>query len=160
MGGMAGTMASRWEQVLEKKPIPLVDHLVDEVAKLFAADLGRWPLEVSDVQLGPESRAWARYLLPDAPKPSPVAWREAFRLAQWDLSHELEAYDEYMRNQRWLEVGLDPDARGLLLFLSRYLTEQLLALGEATEGRIDQKKKLAVLDATWRNLAARQGAQA
>lgn len=160
MGGMGGTMASRWEQVLDKKPIPLVDHLVDEVARLFAADLAKWPLEVSEVQLGPESRAWARYLLPDAPRPNLVAWREAFRLVQWDLAHELEAYDDYMRNQRWLEVGLAPDARGLLLFLSRYLTEQLLALGEATQGRIDKKKKLAVLDATWRNFSARQEAQA
>jgi hypothetical protein len=153
-------MANRWEQVLEKKPIPIIDHLVDEMAKLFATELSKWPLEVSELELGPESKPWARFLLPDAPPPSPVAWREAFRLAQWDLASELEAYDDYMRNQRWSEAGLDPEARGLLLFLSRYVTEQLLALGEATEGRIDRKKKLAVLDATWRYFSAKRGALA
>jgi hypothetical protein len=115
---------------------------------------------VEDVELGPQSRAWARFLLPDAVKPSPVEWREAFRLAQWDLSHELDAYDDYVRNQRWAEAGLAPDAKALLLFLSRYVTEQLLALGEATQGRIDRKKKLAVLDATWRHFVARQGLSA
>lgn len=153
-------MASRWEQVLEKKPIPIVDHLVEEVAKLFSAELGKWPLEVEDVELGPESRAWAKFLLPDAPGPSVVEWKEAFRLAHWDLAHEHDAYDEYVRNQRWTEAGLPPDARAMLLFLSRYVTEQLLALGEATQGRIDRKKKLEVLDATWRHLVARQGASA
>lgn len=153
-------MANRWEQVLERKPVPIIEHLVDEVSKLFAADLAKWPLQVEDVQLGPESRAWAKFLLPDAPEPSPVEWREAFRLAHWDLDNEIEAYDDYMRNQRWTEAGLVPEARALLLFLSRYITEQVLALGEATEGRIDRKKKLAVLDATWRRYQANRGAQA
>lgn len=153
-------MPSRWEHVLDLKPVPLVDHLVDEVAKLFAAELSRWPLEVSDLSLGPESRAWAQFLLPDAPKPSVLEWKEAFRLARWDLSRELEAYDQYMRNAQWTEVGLPQEARALLLFLSRYVLEQLLALGEATNGRIDRQKKLAVLEATWRVLSKTRGAEA
>jgi hypothetical protein len=151
----ASRLPSRWEQVLARKPVPIIDHLVDEAAKLFAAELSNWPLPLEDVELGGESKAWARYLLPDAPRPSGVAWREAFRLAQWDIALELDAYDEYMRNQRWLEVGLMVEDKGLLLFLSRYVTEQMLALGEATQGRMDRKKKLAVLDATWRQFQTR-----
>ena len=39
-------MASRWEQFLEfeKKPVPLIDHLLDEVAKLLAKVPGAYVL--------------------------------------------------------------------------------------------------------------------
>ena len=146
-------MTSRWEHLLDLKPRPILDHLVDEVAKLFAAELGRWPLEVSE--LDPSAApALARFLRPDAPAPGAVAWTEAFRLARWDLEREFDAYDDYMRNQRWVEAGLEPDARALLLFLSRFITEQLLSLTEATQGRIDKGRRIDVLERTHRRLKA------
>ncbi|HZH02453.1 MAG TPA: hypothetical protein VEY30_01635, partial [Myxococcaceae bacterium] len=56
----------------------------------------------------------------------------------WELARELDAYDEYFRNRRWEERGLPLDARTSLLFLSRWLVEQMLALGEATGGRVNR----------------------
>ena len=45
-------------------------------------------------------------------------------------------------------AGLAASDKGMLLFLSRFMTEQLLALGEATNGRVSRSRMLDVLDRT------------
>lgn len=140
-------MPSRWEQLLERKPIPIIDHLVEEVSKLFAESLRTWPLEVDDAE--PSTLA----LLEANPRrPDDALFREAFRLARWDLGREFEAFDDYIRNMRFVAAGLPPDSKSLLLFLSRFMTEQALGLNEATEGRIDRPRMLRVLERTERLL--------
>ncbi len=138
---------NRWELVLEAKPRPIIEHLLDEAAKLFAADLSRWPpaLEELDLRTGASVAA----LLADTPvKPDERVYREAFRLTRLDLGRELEAYEDYLHNQRWQEAGLAAKDRPMVLFLSRYMAEQLFALGEATEGRVDRPRMLEVLART------------
>ena len=140
-------MPSRWEHLLETKPIPVIDHLVEEVSKLFAQSLQSWPLEVDDAQ------AETLALLENHPtRPDDGTFREAFRLARWDLAREFGAFDDYIRNMRFVAVGLSPDSKPLLLFLSRFMTEQALGLNEATEGRIDRRRMLQVLERTERLL--------
>lgn len=137
-------MPSRWDFLLETKPVPLMDHLLEEVAKLVARELSRWPqIGELDPSAGGEFSA---LLDPGRPPPGAPVYREAFRLAHWELTREFAAYDEYMRNRRWLERGLSPDDRQPLLFLSRYLVEQMLALGESTDGRVDRRRMLECLE--------------
>ncbi len=140
-------MPSRWEHLLDSKPIPILDHLIGEVAKLFAESLKEWPLAVDDADPATLSLLQAHPL-----RPSEKVFREAFQLARWDLDREFDAFDDYVRNQRWLQAGLAPDSRPLLLFLSRYLTEQALGVNEATEGRIDRQRMISVLERTERLL--------
>ncbi len=138
-------MPSKWDAVLESKPVPLTEHLISECAKLFARELATWPPPVTEV-----TGAAAALLASEPPRPSAVVMREAFRLARWELARELDAYDDYVRNQRWLELGLAAADKPMLLFMSRFIEEQLLALGEATEGRVNRKAMLRVLDLTER----------
>ena len=140
-------MPSRWERLLDSKPIPVIDHLEGEVAKLFAESLKAWPLDVEDADPATLTLLQAHPL-----RPEKAMFAEAFRLARWDLHREFDAFDDYVRNQRWLAAGLAPEARPLLLFLSRYLTEQALGVNEATEGRIDRRRMLSVLERTERLL--------
>lgn len=140
-------MPSRWERLLESKPIPVLDHLIAEVAKLFAETLKAWPLEVDDADPATLALLKAHPL-----RPENALFAEAFRLARWDLDREFDAFDDYVRNQRWLAVGLTAESRPLLLFLSRFLTEQALGVNEATEGRIDRRRMLSVLERTERLL--------
>ncbi|MBL8949593.1 MAG: hypothetical protein JNK82_02375 [Myxococcaceae bacterium] len=138
-------MPSKWDAVLESKPVPLGEHLLTECSKLFASELAKWPPPVT------EATGDAAALLAGEPaKPSWQLMREAFRLARWDLGREHDAYDDYMRNQRFLEAGVAPADKPMLLFVSRLIEEQLLGLGEATEGRVDRKAMLRVLDLTER----------
>lgn len=128
-------MPSRWDHLFDLKPVPLVDHLLEEVAKLLARDLQSWPPPVQELDLD-TGGAFAPLFTEARPRPSPAVYAEALRLADWELAREFDAYDEYMRNKRYLERGLAPDERLPLLFLGRWLTEQMLGLGEATEGRV------------------------
>jgi hypothetical protein len=138
---------SKWDLVLGTRPIPILDHLVGEVARLFARDLGTWPppVESFDEATGAHLKA----LLEANPRrPDARLYGEAFRLARLDLSREIEALDDYWRNQRWLEAGLTAQDKPMLHFLSRFMVEQLLALSEATEGRINRSRMKDVLDRT------------
>ncbi len=127
----------RWDLLLDQKPKPIREHLLDEVAQLMAGELERWPLPLGDFDL--ESlKAFAPLMEPDAPRPPRAAYEEAFRLTRWELARELEACDEYFRNRRWEERGLPREARTSLLFLSRWMVEQMLSLGEATGGKINR----------------------
>jgi hypothetical protein len=144
---------SRWDLVLERKPRPLVDHLTDEVAELFANDLRAWPPPLEE--LDPATGEAVRALLRDRPQaPSPVLYAEAFRLAAFDLERQVDAVDDYFRNRRYLEAGLEPADRALLQLVSRFMIEQLLALGEATQGRFKRPELLEVLARTRRRFFA------
>jgi hypothetical protein len=149
---MAGTngnghSGSKWERLLETKPIPLIDHLVEEAAKLLAADLAKWPLPVQDVD--PVAGAdFAPLLREGAAPPDARAYDEAFTLTRWELEHDLGAYDDYMRNRRWMERELPPDSKPVLLLLSRWLYEQLTALAEATGNRVKRKHLAQILERT------------
>ncbi len=142
---------SRWERLLESKPVPVLEHLLDEVATLFAQDLTRWPPPVEALENAAQLAALTG---PDAPAPTPVHLEEAFKLARLELSREVEGVDDYFRNQRWLARGLPASDRQLLLFLSRWMVEQLLALGEATQGRVNRPRMLDCLARTERRLRA------
>lgn len=136
-------MASRWDHLLDSKPVPVADYVLTEVSKLFAKDLSKWPFEIEDAS------AEVTALL-EGKRPGPLLLREAFRLARWDLQREHEAYDDYMRNRRFVEAGLVEADRALLLFVSTFVQEQLLAFAEATKGKVKRPGLLHVLDLTER----------
>jgi hypothetical protein len=138
-------MPSRWDYLLETKPIPILDQLLEEVSKLLAKDLAQWPPPVQELDLD-IGGTFAPLFLEHPPRPSPIVYDEALRLSRWELEREFDAYDDYMRNKRYLERGLAPTDRLALLFLNRWLVEQMLGLGESTGGRVKRPQMRRILD--------------
>jgi hypothetical protein len=138
-------MPSRWDHLFEAKPVPILDHLLEEVARLLAKDLSRWPPPVQEIDLD-VGGTFAPLFLEPTPRPSQAVFDEALRLSRWELGREFDAYDDYMRNKRYLERGLAPTDRLPLLFLNRWLVEQMLGLGESTEGRVKRPMMIQILD--------------
>jgi hypothetical protein len=138
-------MASRWDYLFETKPVPLMEHFLEEVAKLLAKDLQQWPPPVQEIDLDVGGQ-FAPLFTEPPPRPVHAVYDEALRLSRWELARELDAYDDYMRNKRYLERGLAPTDRLSLLFLNRWLTDHMLGLGEATEGRVNRRLMLQCLE--------------
>ncbi len=138
-------MASRWEHLFETKPVPLIEHLLEEVAKLLAKDLQQWPPPVQELDLEVGGQYAALFTEPP-PRPARAVYDEALRLSRWELAREHDAYDEYMRNKRYLERGLVQADRLPLLFLNRWMVDQMLGLGEATGGRVNRRHMLQCLE--------------
>jgi hypothetical protein len=139
-------MSTRWDHLLDRKALTLVDALMTEIAKQLAEELlGGWPppVESLDAQTGAE---FAAVLAPGAPRPPSAVLLEAVRLARWDLLREHDAFDDYVRNQRWRERNLDDGLRPAILFVARWLVEQTLSLGDATEGRVKRKDLVVAID--------------
>ena len=58
-----------------------------------------------------------------------------------------------MRNRRYLDSGISEPERPVLLLVSRWVLEQLLSLSEATEGRVDRRALLGLVERLERGLA-------
>lgn len=145
---------TRWDLILEQKPIPVIEHLLEEASRLFANDLAVWPPEVTEFD--PQTGAALEAMLAERPtRPARAVYTEAFRLTRWDLARDFDATGDYWRNQRHLEAGLTASDKPMILFLSRFITEQLLALGEATEGRINRARMIDALGRIERHLAVK-----
>lgn len=138
-------MSSRWDYLYDLKPVPLASHLLAEVAKLIADKLIDWPPPIEGWASAREQSRFEALVGPGSVRPDDAICREAFRLARWELTNEIEAVDDYMRHERW-RAHMPQDSLDALVFLSRYLTEELLALGEATEGRIRRRQLVECLD--------------
>jgi len=72
---------------------------------------------------------------PPGPARAEILWRLAD--ASWNETDLVRSY---------LERGLAPTDRLALLFLNRWMVEQLLGLGEATQGRVKRPMMRQVLD--------------
>jgi hypothetical protein len=138
-------MSTRWERLLDQKPTPLLEHLLDEVARLLDEELKAWPLNVEELDTATGGH-FADFLTGDAKRPPREVFSEARRLARWDLERATDRVDDYFKNRRYLEAGLTDTERPALLFVSRWLLEQLLSLAEATSGRVKRADLLRVLD--------------
>ncbi|MFZ5440164.1 MAG: hypothetical protein ACOZQL_09160 [Myxococcota bacterium] len=146
---------SKWDLILDQKPIPLAAHLLEEVSKLFAKDLAAWPPRVEEFD--PQTGRKLAELLAEAPlEPDRRLYEEAFTVTRLDVGREFDALDDYLRNQRWMTGGLTVKDRAMLLFLSRFMAEQLLGLAEATQGRLTRANLLDVLDRTRRHFFAQR----
>jgi hypothetical protein len=138
-------MSNRWERLLEQKPIPVREHLLDEVARLLDKELKSWPLSIEELDTATGGR-FAGFVTGESKRPPEEAFAEARRLTRWELDRATEAFDEYFRNRRYTDAGLTDAHRPALLFLSRWLLEQLLSVGEATQGRLKRADMARVLD--------------
>jgi hypothetical protein len=138
-------MAGRWDFLYEVKPVPLREHLVEELGRLVAEDLSRWPLAVESFAIPGEATRFAPLLEGGAPRPGPAVFRAAFLLARLELERELEQIDDYMRNERW-RPGVHPGAAyDAMILISRYLTEQMLSVLERTGGRVPRARLVECL---------------
>jgi hypothetical protein len=137
-------MSNRWERLLEQKPVPLLEHLLEEVTRLLRQELQAWPLSIQELDTATGAR-FADFLTGEAKRPAPEVFSEALRLSQWDLERATERVDDYFKNRRYLEAGLTDADRPALLFVSRWLLEQLLSLSEETSGRVKRTDLLRVL---------------
>lgn len=139
---------SRWNRLLETKPLSLIDHLLTEMAKLIAQDLSTWPLPIQE--LDPALSACYREVIAAESRPADGVFAEAFRLTRWELKREVDAIDEYMRNLRWMSFGLSSRDKAPILFVARWLLEQYLSLLESTNSRITRVDLLECLERTQR----------
>jgi hypothetical protein len=126
----------RWDFLEGAKPITTADAIVIEMARVIADELRAWPprLEFTD----PSAAArFAPLFDPDAPRPSDDALRAGFRLARWELTHDVDAVTHSLRNDR-LPLAAE--------LLHRLLPEILYELAERTENRLSRKHLVACLD--------------
>jgi hypothetical protein len=135
---------SKWDLLLDQKPKALTTHLLDEVAKLIAKDLGQFPPPIEGFE-SDAAEARFRPLFDEPGRPGADVYRAAFHLARLEINREIEAVDDYMRNARYKPLAPSPRDHLAMLFLSRWLTEQMLALREAVQTNLPRPRLVECL---------------
>ncbi|HME92304.1 MAG TPA: hypothetical protein VKE49_12825 [Myxococcaceae bacterium] len=144
-------MGSRWEALLEQKPVTLTEHLIEETSKRLSKELAEWPLPIRDFD--PQTgQSFEPLLRASHPRPSDAVFQQSFRLASWDVQREFAAYDDYVRNRRWMDAGLTTTDKPALLFISRWLVEQVLQIAEGTGGQVTRAQLVDCLERAARRL--------
>lgn len=138
-------MSNRWDRILDLKRVTLVDQMMTETAKILWEDLGTWPPPLQEIEAA-GAREFAALLAPNSAVPKRNVYLEGIRLSRLDLQREFEAFDEYVRNRKWLDASLDDTDKPAILFIASYLTESLLGLAEVTQGRVKRKDLVLALD--------------
>jgi hypothetical protein len=130
----------RWDHLFELKPRPLAEQLIDEMARLLAQDLSHWPPPVEAWTSEADRKKFAPLFKAEAIRPDGATFREALRLARLEMKRDVPAIDDYMTREQWRSAGVPQRDFLALLFLHQWLVEQMLALNEATEGRIKRSQ--------------------
>jgi hypothetical protein len=146
---------SKWERLLEldAKPRTLEDQLVEEAAKLLARELaGSFPPETGGFELSGDEARFAPLYAEPRTRPAEGVFRAAFQLARLELLREVEQIDLYMRQQRYLPLAPSERDKLSMLFLARWMTEQMLALKESLRTRLARARLAEILDRAERAL--------
>jgi len=140
---------SKWERLLEleARPRAIEEQLLDEAAKLLAGELrGAFPPEVGGFESPADAARFAPLFEPSARRPDPGVYRVAFHLARLELRREVEEIDRYMRARDYLPLAPGAHDKLALLLLSRWLTEQALALKAQLHTPLSRARLCALLD--------------
>jgi hypothetical protein len=140
---------SKWERILEleAKPKTLEDQLVDEAAKLLAQELsGPFPPETGGFANDVDAARFAPLFEEPRTRPAEGVFRAAFHLARLELAREFEELDLYLKQQRHLPLAPGERDRLAMLFLARWLTEQLFELKEQLQTQLSRKRLLELLE--------------
>jgi hypothetical protein len=148
----------RWDHLFDLKSKPLTEHLLDEVAGLLSQELAEWPPTVIEWTSDSDHQRFAPLFRPEAPRPGAMTFREAFRLARWEMQRDVFAIDAYMTETQWRSAGVSDAEFLALLFLHQWLVEQMLGLTEVTGGRIKRPQLEECLGRAERRFARISGA--
>lgn len=144
----------RWDFLEGVRPQTAADAVAAEAAKVLADELRRWPPAAVEWTDSATRERFAPLYAEGAPRPAQGAYTEAFRLARWELEHDVEAIDFYQRNDHAARALATAHDRLALELLWKLLTEWMYELAERTENRLKRRHLLACLDEAERRLLA------
>ena len=75
-----------------------------------------------------------------------------FGIVALEMLREIEAIDDYMKNARYRPLASSERDRLAMLFLSSWLTEQMLALRERVQTRLPRERLVECLSDAERRL--------
>lgn len=116
-----------YEWIYERQAQPLKEYVLDEVAKLLAQAVEEFPPRIEEWEREDVRRRFEPLLAEAAGRPEKPVVRVALKLFSWELERDVEAIDDYMRNERWQSEQLSPRDRELAIFLWQHWTEQTLS---------------------------------
>lgn len=142
---------SRWDFLEGVRPVAAADVIVTEMAKVIAEEITRWPPRVEWTDAASAAK-FAPLYKPGTPSPGEAAVREGFRLARWELLHELDAIDYHLRNDQNALGARSVHDRLAVELLWKLLPELLYELTERTENRLKRAHLMACLEQAERRL--------
>jgi hypothetical protein len=135
-----------YEWIYERESQPLKEYVLDEIAKGLAKVVEEFPPVIDEWEREDLRARFEPLLARRTGRPPLDVVREAVGLYRLELERDIEAIDQYMREERWRAAGLSEDDRELVVFLWQYWTEQTLAFKDYADGKFKWAELSALAD--------------
>jgi hypothetical protein len=138
-------MASRWDEILEKKPQGLADYVLDQIAEALTADVREFPPRI-DEWLDEQLHEKYALVLTRPEKPPLDTYRVACELAREEMLREYELIDRFVSSPEYRALLPDTVEQQTAHFLTRYLVDSALSFQEHTQGKFKRRDLVTLIE--------------
>lgn len=136
-----------FEWLYERTPTPLVDYVLDEVAKALAIAATEFPPLIEEWEDPAARRRWDAVLSQPPGRLPRHVLRLALKMYRWELERDVEQIDRYLTREHFRELGtFTPLEEDTALFIWRYWVDQTLAFKEYARDKFTWKQLMGLAD--------------
>ncbi len=135
-----------YEWIYETESQPLKEYVLDVVAKQLAIAAEQFPPRVEEWERPDLQARFAPLLEKTFGRPRLGVLRVSLKLYRWELEREVEAIDQFMRNNGWEDESLDPTEVETAIFLWHYWVDQTLAFKEYAGNKFKHAELIGLAD--------------
>jgi hypothetical protein len=138
-------MTGRWDYLVDRKPQPLTDYVLDQFADRLARELEAWPPGI-DEWLDEALRQRFRTAIERPSAPPLDTLRVGCEMARRELLREYELIDAFWRSGRQRELVADELEATSAHFVTRFLVDAALGFQELAKDKFNRGELVVLLE--------------
>ena len=135
----------RWDYLVERKPQPLKEYVLDQVAERLARDLIAWPPAI-DEWLDEPLRQRFRAAIERPSAPAVDTLRVGCEVARRELLREYDLIDGFWRSGSHRPLLPDELEEATAHFVTRFLVDAALGFQELAQDKFDRRDLVALVE--------------
>jgi hypothetical protein len=135
----------RWDYLVDRKPQPLKEYVLDQVADRLARDLTAWPPAIEE-WLDEPLRQKFRAAIERPSPPGLDTLRVGCEMARRELLRDYDLIDAFWRSGRQRDVLPDDLEETTAHFVTRFLVDGALGFQELAQDKFSRRELVALVE--------------
>ena len=135
----------RWDYLVERKPQPLKEYVLDQVAERLARELTAWPPAI-DEWLDDPLRERFRAAIERPSAPGLDTLRVGCEMARRELLREYELIDAFWRSGSQRQLLPDELEETTAHFVTRFLVDAALGFQELAQDKFNRRELVLLVE--------------
>jgi hypothetical protein len=135
----------RWDYLVDRKPQPLKDYVLDQVAERLARDLTAWPPAIEE-WLDEPTREKFRAAVERPSAPGLDTLRVGCEMARRELLRDYDLIDAFWRGGRQRDLLPDELEERTAHFVTRFLVDAALGFQDLAQDKFNRRELVALIE--------------